>query len=563
MKRWKQFLVTGILAVSMVVSALPVFADEPQSPQSVTSESQVLQNTGSDTSNGSASSDGQGEASQGEQQEAAPQSTDQASTSPSPNALFAPAEAPAATEAPEVTEAPKEYHPTVSYETHVQNIGWQGAQSNGATAGTTGQSLRLEAIKINLNNDGADLGIQYRTHIQNIGWESGWHRSGEISGTTGRSLRLEAVQMQLTGSAASDYDLYFRVHAQNIGWMGWAKASGGNAATAGTSGASLRLEAIQIAIVKAGSAAPSADGQATSASFFPANDISYQTHVQNIGWQNPVGSKAVAGTSGRSLRLEAISINTNSPSLMGFQYRTHIQNIGWENSWHNTGEVSGTTGQSLRLEAIQIKLTGEMSRFFDVYYRTHVQNIGWMGWAKNGESAGSEGYSYRMEAIQVVVCCKGQTPDGSAAAAFMSRKNPLASMDAKAQAYSSRTGYLILIDKNTHYLSLYRGSRGNWSQDRSWKVDVGAPGTSTPSGVFNLGTKLLYFDSGTCRCWYASQVTGSIYLHSVLYFQTGSPSRIMDGRLGMSISHGCIRMELSNAKWIWDNVPAGTTIVVY
>ena len=204
-----------------------------------------------------------------------------------------------------------------------------------------------------------------------------------------------------------------------------------------------------------------------------------------------------------------------------------------------------------------------MSRFFDVYYRTHVQNIGWMGWAKNGESAGSEGYSYRMEAIQVVVCCKGQTPDGSTAAAFMSRKNPLASMDAKAQAYSSRTGYLILIDKNTHYLSLYRGSRGNWSQDRSWKVDVGAPGTSTPSGVFNLGTKLLYFDSGTCRCWYASQVTGSIYLHSVLYFQTGSPSRIMDGRLGMSISHGCIRMELSNAKWIWDNVPAGTTIVVY
>jgi uncharacterized protein YjdB len=462
-----------------------------------------------------------------------------------------------------VTEAPKEYNPTVSYETHVQNIGWQGAQSNGATAGTTGRSLRLEAIKINLNNDGADLGIQYRTHIQNIGWESGWHNSGEISGTTGRSLRLEAVQMQLTGSAASDYDLYFRVHAQNIGWMAWAKASGGNAATAGTSGASLRLEAIQIAIVKAGSAAPSADGQATSAAFFPANDISYQTHVQNIGWQNPVGSKATAGTTGRSLRLEAISINTNSPSLMGFQYRTHIQNIGWESSWHNTGEVSGTTGQSLRLEAIQIKLTGEMSRFFDVYYRAHVQNIGWMGWAKNGESAGSEGYSYRMEAIQIVLCAKGQTPGGNGTAAFQSRKNPLASMDAKAQGYSSRTGYLILIDKSSHYLALYRGSKGSWRQDRSWKVDVGAPGTPTPSGEFHLGTKHPYFDSGTCRCWYASQVTGSIYLHSVLYFQTGSPSRIMDGRLGMSISHGCIRMELSNAKWIWDNVPAGTTIVVY
>lgn len=555
MKRWKQFLVTGILAVSMAVSTLPVFADETQP---VTSESQVQEATVTDTSNGEEPSGIQGEAGQDEQQ-----GTEQTSTNSSSNALVSPAATSSENPAPTVTEAPKEYNPTVSYETHVQNIGWQGAQSNGAVAGTTGQSLRLEAIKINLNNDGADLGIQYRTHIQNIGWESGWHNSGEISGTTGQSLRLEAVQMKLTGSAASDYDLYFRVHAQNIGWMAWAKASGGNAATAGTSGASLRLEAIQIVIVKAGSAAPSADGQVTSASFFPTDDINYQTHVQNIGWQNPVGSKAVAGTTGRSLRLEAISINTNSPSVMGFQYRTHIQNIGWEGSWHNTGEVSGTTGQSLRLEAIQIKLTGEMSRFFDVYYRAHVQNIGWMGWAKNGESAGSEGYSYRMEAIQIVICCKGQTPGGSSTSAFMSRKNPLAAMDAKAQGYSSRSGYLILIDKSTHYLSLYRGSQGNWSQDRSWQVDVGAPGTSTPSGVFNLGTKLLYFDSGTCRCWYASQVTGSIYLHSVLYFQTGSPSRIMDGRLGMSISHGCIRMELSNAKWIWDNVPAGTTIVVY
>ena len=563
MKRWKQFLVTGILAVSMAVSALPVFADETQSTQMVTSESQVQEDTESDKSNGLASSDGQGETNQEEKQEAAQQDTEQTNPSPSPNALISPAATSSETPAPTVTEAPKEYNPTVSYEAQVQNIGWQGAKSNGVIAGTTGQSLRLEAIKINLNNDGADLGIQYRTHIQNMGWESGWRNSGEVSGTTGRSLRLEAVQMKLTGSAASDYDLYFRVHAQNIGWMAWAKASGGNAAIAGTSGASLRLEAIQIAIVKVGAAAPSTDWQATSASFFPADDISYQAHVQNIGWQNPVGSKATAGTTGRSLRLEAININTNSPSLMGFQYRTHIQNIGWETTWHNTGEISGTTGRSLRLEAIQIKLTGEMSRFFDIYYRVQVQNLGWMGWAKNGESAGTEGFSYRMEAVQIILCLKGQTPGGSKGNAFLKWENPLSSMDAKAQGYSSRTGYLIMIDKNTHSLSLYRGAQGNWHQDRNWKVDVGAPGTSTPSGVFNLGTKLLYFDSGTCRCWYASQVTGSIYLHSVLYFQTGSPSRIMDGRLGMSISHGCIRMELSNAKWIWDNVPAGTTIVVY
>ena len=38
----------------------------------------------------------------------------------------------------------------VKYETHVQNIGWQGWKKNGEVAGTEGQGLRLEAIQIRL-----------------------------------------------------------------------------------------------------------------------------------------------------------------------------------------------------------------------------------------------------------------------------------------------------------------------------------------------------------------------------------------------------------------------------
>lgn len=40
-------------------------------------------------------------------------------------------------------------------------------------------------------------------------------------------------------------------------------------------------------------------------------------------------------------------------------YRSHVQNIGWQN-WVRNGQLSGTTGQSLRMEAIQIKIEREI-----------------------------------------------------------------------------------------------------------------------------------------------------------------------------------------------------------
>ncbi|MCR5042489.1 MAG: L,D-transpeptidase, partial [Clostridia bacterium] len=38
---------------------------------------------------------------------------------------------------------------------------------------------------------------------------------------------------------------------------------------------------------------------------------------------------------------------------------------------------------------------------------------------------------------------------------------------------------------------------------------------------------------------------------------------IWDGRLGMALSEGCVRLDINNAKWIYDNCPIGTKVVVY
>lgn len=50
--------------------------------------------------------------------------------------------------------------PSVAYCAHVQDIGWMGEVADGALAGTTGRSKRVEALKIHINGD-SNLGVSY------------------------------------------------------------------------------------------------------------------------------------------------------------------------------------------------------------------------------------------------------------------------------------------------------------------------------------------------------------------------------------------------------------------
>lgn len=114
-----------------------------------------------------------------------------------------------------------------------------------------------------------------------------------------------------------------------------------------------------------------------------------KVHIENKGWTEWLQEGQYAGTTGESLRLEAIVIEGVD------EYRVHIENQGWS-EWVKEGQVAGTTGKGLRIEAIEIK--GK-----DINYRVHVQNTGWLNWAVSGEMAGSTGYGLRVEAIQLIL----------------------------------------------------------------------------------------------------------------------------------------------------------------
>ena len=136
----------------------------------------------------------------------------------------------------------------------------------------------------------------------------------------------------------------------------------------------------------------------------------------------------------------------------------------------------------------------------------------------------------------------------------------LDAMSRKAQSFYSPTGYLIMVDCYNNWVGIYEGSQGNWHRIRYMRCSSGAPETPTIKGTFSVGAKGYVFGYGY-SCYYYTEIYGDYLFHSVIYDQ--GTFNIQDGRLGMSLSHGCVRLDINDAKWIWDNMPYGTTIHTY
>ncbi len=145
-------------------------------------------------------------------------------------------------------------------------------------------------------------------------------------------------------------------------------------------------------------------------------------------------------------------------------------------------------------------------------------------------------------------------------------------MDAKAQGYSSDTKYLILADKTNHKLCVYKGNRGEWKRIKGeWDLTCGAPNSRTPSGQFKMtykqgndyGWKTFELSSAAYVYW----TTAGFMIHTILLdlWSWGDPedAGVVDDRLGMNLSKSCIRLSIGNARWIYENIPTNTRLVVY
>ena len=132
-----------------------------------------------------------------------------------------------------------------------------------------------------------------------------------------------------------------------------------------------------------------------------------------------------------------------------------------------------------------------------------------------------------------------------------------------AQTYDSPTKWLIMTNVTTHMVGVFYRNGSYWDLRREYLTSTGAPESPTVEGEFSVQSKIQHFGTSSYRCWYATQFCGNYLFHSVLYNVESEPRTVQDDRLGMAISHGCVRMKLYEAKWIYDNIPSGTKVVVY
>lgn len=96
---------------------------------------------------------------------------------------------------------------------------------------------------------------------------------------------------------------------------------------------------------------------------------------------------------------------------------------------------------------------------------------------------------------------------------------------------------------------------------------TGGNGNWTPEGTYKLGgsrVRFGYFTDYNCYAQYWSQMTGSFYFHSLLYSARDAKyySKSAYKNLGKAGSHGCIRLLVPDARWIYECCAPGTLCIV-
>ena len=126
----------------------------------------------------------------------------------------------------------------------------------------------------------------------------------------------------------------------------------------------------------------------------------------------------------------------------------------------------------------------------------------------------------------------------------------------------------VSLDEQRVYILGWDG-KGYNKNVAKFKCSTGQPGYETPKGIYQSAGRITtdewyYFKDYNVYAKYAVRIVGGVLFHSVLYNSNMiGPTRSSVRNLGRPVSHGCVRLSEENAKWIYDNCPEGTTIVIY
>lgn len=122
----------------------------------------------------------------------------------------------------------------------------------------------------------------------------------------------------------------------------------------------------------------------------------------------------------------------------------------------------------------------------------------------------------------------------------------------------SRTNYLVWVSKHEYTVRVFEGSQYHWNLVGEFPCALGAWNTPTITGQFEYIERTQWNYSG----YYVGPVLrfhNGYALHSTLLYYNGTE---YDGRVGVNISHGCVRLHPQDINWIANTIPFHTRIYI-
>jgi len=98
---------------------------------------------------------------------------------------------------------------------------------------------------------------------------------------------------------------------------------------------------------------------------------------------------------------------------------------------------------------------------------------------------------------------------------------------------------------------------------KEFKVSTGKPSMPTPKGEFEIKTKIKKAWSKTYGLWmpYWLGLGGSVGIHELPIWPNGY--REGENHLDTPVSHGCIRLGIKNASYLYDRIIVGADVKIY
>ncbi len=102
---------------------------------------------------------------------------------------------------------------------------------------------------------------------------------------------------------------------------------------------------------------------------------------------------------------------------------------------------------------------------------------------------------------------------------------------------------------------------------REMICSTGVEGKETPLGTFEIQNRGEWFYNDKykqgAKYWVSFKDWGVYLFHTVAMDSEKNVIEEEAAKLGAPASHGCIRLEVENAKWIYEHIPQHTKVVIH